>query len=449
MNPDQDLHWQKPIMVLGEGRTIFVLYLLVLIICGHLHGLLQPAAASQQRSPEKHSQTESFERIVLTWKENPATSQAVTWRTNRAGKKAVAVIAPADASPDFAKSAKKLHAVTTELQSDKHKVYYHSVNFTNLIPNTLYAYRVGDGDSWSEWFQFHTASDQPEPFSFIYFGDAQSHIRSLWSRAVRAAFLHSPKARFMIHVGDMVEHGDSDNEWREWFNAGGWVFGMVPSIPAAGNHEYRKVARSSRSLSPYWMPQFMLPENGIAELKETVYYIDYQGVRIVVLNSNRKIEKQARWLENILEQNPNHWTIIAFHHPVHAAYYLTNEKELKTIWKPRFEKYNVDLVLQGHEHLYARGIGRVNNKKQISGPVYITSNSGPKMYKARSRQWADRLGENMQLFQVISVSRNILYYRAMTVTGELYDAFNILKEAKGKKLFIERIPPNSPEHRFD
>jgi len=421
-----------------------ILGVLVLLICGSPGADVQQKAAS-----EKPEHTETFERIILTWKENPATSQAVTWRTNRGDNRAVAEIAPADASPDFLKRAKKFQAVTTELESGTHKVYYHSVNFMNLLPDTLYAYRVGNGDSWSEWFHFRTASTRPDPFSFIYFGDAQNHIQSLWSRSVRAALLHSPGSRFMIHVGDMVESGDSDNEWRQWFNAAGWIFAMVPSIPAAGNHEYKKRGRSSKSLSPYWLPQFMLPENGVAGLKETVYYLDYQGVRIVVLNSNRKLKKQARWLETILEQNPNHWTVVVFHHPVHAAYYLKNEKELRTIWKPLFEKYEVDLVLQGHEHLYARAVGQVNNEKQIHGPVYITSVSGPKMYKSRSSQWADRFGENIQLFQVISVSRNILYYQSLTVTGELYDAFNLLKENNGKKMLIERIPPDSPERRLE
>ena len=330
-----------------------------------------------------------------------------------------------------------------------HKLTYHSVNFTNLKPDTLYAYRVGAGANWSEWFQFRTASDQPQSFSFIFFGDAQIDTRSQWSRTIRSAFLHSPKARCMIHAGDIVEHGDSDNDWREWFDAGGWIFAMVPSLPAAGNHEYRSTKVSSRSLSPFWMPQFMLPENGIEELKETVYYVDYQGVRIVVLNSNRKLEKQAGWLEKILAQNPNKWTVIAFHHPVHALVYVPDVKNLTQIWKPIFDKYKVDLVLQGHEHIYSRGIGQKNSSKQLSGPVYITSVSGPKMYKLKSRDRMDRFGENMQLFQVISVSRDILYYRAITVTGELYDAFNILNEKNGKKLFFERIPPDMPERGFN
>jgi 3',5'-cyclic AMP phosphodiesterase CpdA len=173
------------------------------------------------------------------------------------------------------------------------------------------------------------------------------------------------------------------------------------------------------------------------------------------LNSNKKTKKQARWLEKILKRNPNLWTVIAFHHPVNPTYYIENEKKLDKIWKPIFEKYNVDLILQGHEHIYARGFGsgsgssRETNTKKAAGPLYVTSVSGPKMYRLKNRHWMDRVGEDMQLFQVISVSRNSLHYRAITVTGELYDAFNLQKEKNGRKVFIERNPPGSPERRMD
>ncbi len=439
---------QKIISTFGKTGPILVLFFLALFVWCPSGVYFQHAAAYDK--PEKAG---SFERIILTLSQDPATSQAVTWRTNAAHTPALAQIAQAEASPFFSNNARTIKATTTGLQLDNEKLYYHSVNFTNLTPNTLYAYRVGNGAQWSEWFQFRTAHDRPEPFSFIYFGDAQNNIRSLWSRAIRSAILESPKARFLIHAGDLVDHGDSDDEWKEWFDAAGWLFAMVPSLPATGNHEYHNEKTSPERLSPFWRPQFMLPENGIAELKETVYYIDYQGVRIIILNSNKKIAKQARWLEKILEQNPNHWTVIAFHHPVHPTYYIENEKKLDKIWKPIFEKYNVDLILQGHEHIYARGFGsafgREINTRQATGPLYITSVSGPKMYRLKNRRWMDRVGENMQLFQVVSVSRNVLHYRAITVTGELYDAFNLKKDKNGRKVFIERISPDSPERRME
>ena len=443
-DPIKKRRQQNPITLWGQGRSILIWCFLALLVCSPTHTYLHQAAAS-----EKPQHIATFERIILTWSEDPATSQAVTWRTKAGNMPALAQIAPADSSPFIGNNARTMNAVTTELKYDNGQLYYHSVNFTDLAPNTLYAYRVGNGAQYSEWFQFRTAHDQPEPFSFIYFGDAQNDIRSLWSRAIRSAILESPKARFMIHAGDLVNHGDSDDEWDEWFDAGGWLFAMVPSLPATGNHEYHNEKISRKRLSPFWNPQFMLPENGITGLEETVYYIDYQGARIIVLNSNKKIKKQARWLEGILKENPNHWTVIAFHHPVHPTYYIKNEKRLDQIWKPIFEKYNVDLILQGHEHIYARGFGRETNTGQAAGPLYVTSVSGPKMYRIKHRRWMDRVGENMQLFQVISVSRNTLHYRAVTVTGELYDAFNLVKEKNGKKKFIERVSPDSPERRME
>ena len=84
-----------------------------------------------------------IENIILTWKKNPATSQAVTWRTSSSLPQSFAEIASAKASPEFTKTARKYPATTTKIKVDKHSVYYHSVNFEDLTPDTMYAYRVG------------------------------------------------------------------------------------------------------------------------------------------------------------------------------------------------------------------------------------------------------------------------------------------------------------------
>ena len=39
----------------------------------------------------------------------------------------------------------ELKAITSHFKSDINEAHYHNVTFTNLEPNTLYAYRVGDG----------------------------------------------------------------------------------------------------------------------------------------------------------------------------------------------------------------------------------------------------------------------------------------------------------------
>jgi hypothetical protein len=47
------------------------------------------------------------------------------------------------------------------LEAENGLAHHHGVTFTGLRPGTLYAYRVGGGDTWSEWFQFRTASPPP------------------------------------------------------------------------------------------------------------------------------------------------------------------------------------------------------------------------------------------------------------------------------------------------
>lgn len=393
--------------------------------------------AFSQSYQSKYDQLNPFDNIILTWTGSPAATQAVTWRSHFEFKKSVAEIAPAKASPDFVNSARQILAKTTPLKIEEDLVYYHSVNFTGLYPNTLYAYRVGNGNIWSEWFQFRTASRQAEPFSFLYFSDAQEEISSLWPRTLRAAILKSPDARFMIHLGDLVEHKNDESEWDEWFNAGGWMFATIPSLPVTGNHEYMKEGGEKRSLSKFWRPQFTLPENGIAGLVETSYYLDYQGTRFVVLNSNKKFKQQARWLENVLKHNPNHWTIIIFHHPVYTSSSLDRDnKKVRKHWKPLFDKFKVDLVLQGHDHVYSRGL----SPGRTDGPVYLISVSGPKMYNLARAEWMDRAGENIQLFQVISISKTVLSYKSITVTGEVFDAFDLVKKVGTPRKLINRKP---------
>ena len=61
----------------------------------------------------------------------------------------------------------------------------------------------------------------------------------------------------------------------------------------------------------------------------------------------------------------------------------------RKVWKPLFDKYNVDLVLNGHDHTYARGhipIISADEDSEKLGTVYVTSVSGPKQYKVDKEQ---------------------------------------------------------------
>lgn len=399
------------------------------------------------------------DRIVLTWRGDPATTQAVTWRTDPTISHAVAEYAVANESGRELKG-QSVSARTEPLTTDLGQAHYHSAEFTGLTPDTLYAYRVGDGVNWSEWFHFRTASRETRRFSFVYFGDAQNDLKTHWSRVFREAFREAPRAAFTLHAGDLINNAHRDAQWGEWHGAPAWVNATIPVVPVPGNHEYAKLdpkdEKAPRVLSLQWRPQFTLPEHGPAGLPETCYWFDYQGTRFIALNSNERQEEQVAWLRTVLQNNPSRWTILTFHHPVFSPARNRDNAKLRDLWKPLFDEFRVDLVLTGHDHTYARSgdttgrprVGTTNVPKGYNqvydpaiGTVYVVSVSGPKMYDNSNAEWAVRAAEDTQLFQVITIDGGELHFEARTATGRLYDAFRLKKRENLANELVELLPP--------
>ena len=398
-------------------------------------------------SDDAHRPSVLPDRIILSWAHDPATTQAVTWRTDTSVNRSFAQFAVAEDGPHFETKATQISATVVPLISDLGRYNYHTAEFTGLTPKTTYAYRLGDGNNWSAWNTFRTAADEPERFSFIYFGDAQQEIRSHWSRVVRTAFSVAPEARFLVHAGDLINRQGRDSDWAEWHSAGGWVNAVTPSLAVPGNHEYaRGVGRKVKQLSVYWQPQFQFPQNGPAGLEETTYWLDYQGVRLIALNSNERFEEQALWLEKVLADNPQKWTIVTHHHPLYSVSKNSdNNAHLRKAWQPLYDKYGVDLVMQGHDHCYGRtalkgyqdrSTGVVNS----AGTVYVVSVSGPKMRHRNKAVFAGS-AEGIQLFQVITIDGDYLKYEARTALGRIHDAFTLRKrQGQTNELIEERSP---------
>lgn len=411
-------------------------------------------AQAQEHKP--YTPTAFPDRLIMGYQGNVATSQSINWRTDSTVIKSVAAIVEADASPDIVAKAQTIDAQTERVVLEGKTVHYHSAHFTNLKPATQYAYRVGDGTHWSEWFHFTTAQDKPAPFSFLYFGDAQNDIRSLWSRAIRGAYSKLPNVQLILHAGDLINSSNTDWQWGEWFEAGGWINGMIPTLAVPGNHEYFKMENGNRRVSYHWRPSFVLPENGPQGLTETAYYIDYQGTRFISLDSQGALldsvvlEKQANWLVDVLKNNPNRWTIVMHHHPVYSTSKGRDNDEWRDRMEPIYRTHGVDLVLQGHDHTYGRGLNMPlgKSRKQPDGPIYVVSVSGPKMYEIGLQDWMNRAASNIQLFQTIQVSHDTLKYQSYAVTGEKYDAFELIKNVKGKNRLVDH-DPELPAERLE
>lgn len=390
------------------------------------------------------------DRIVLLPTQDPATSQTVAWRTDTSLTAPQAQIAVAKSTPDLHRDARRVDGTSTQLRTENGTALHHHVTFTDLEPDTLYAYRVRGGEhegqsTWSEWFQFRTPKAEFSPFTAVYFGDAQNAVKSHFSRVIREAFRNAPEAMVMVHAGDLVNsrYGVHDDEWGEWFDAGGWMHGMVNQFVSPGNHEFITDMLGRRNLMPQWPAHFPGAGNGPAELPHTVYYTDFQGVRFISLDSTEALQSdrlarvQAEWLRGVLRDNPNQWTIVTHHHPMFSVSLGRDNAALREHWQPVYDEFGVDLVLQGHDHTYGRGQNvteGTSGRLTLDGPVYMVSVAGPKMYlvSETAEETMDPTAEELQLFQTIQFEEGHLIYEARTVTGALFDKFELTRDAGGR-----------------
>lgn len=399
---------------------------------------------------EIHKPTPVPDRLMLIPTTTPSASQKVTWRADAPANWAQAEFIEAPRAfvngnvPSGTTATKVMASASNSVNTSLgYASTYHTAEFTGLKADTRYSYRVGDGTNWSEWTDFTTAAADLSPFSFIYYGDAQNNIDTAVPRVFRQAFADRPEAKVIVNAGDLIDHANSEEQWGQWHQADGFINSQVNSISVPGNHEY------SGGLSQFWRPQFPYPDNGPgnAEVKQTAYYVDYQGVRFIGLDTNLQsnstvMAAQTAWLDGVLASNPHKWTVVTFHHPVYSTTGSRNNPNVRAQWGPLFEKYGVDLVLQGHDHSYGRGNVQTARKSTTvhNGVAYVVSVSGGKMYALNNGQnWTGNGAEvtstsqYTQLYQMIDVDKDQIRFEARYANGEHHDGFLIRKNDAGER----------------
>lgn len=419
------------------------------------------------------------DRIIANPGEDPSTSFSVNWRADASVDEAVIQIVEANADAAFDRAAMienaRIEVADLEAVSfpygaalapnhGRGVVHYFHRTFTNLKPDTLYAYRVrGARGHWSEWFQTRTAPSHG-PLRFLYFGDAQRGVHSHWSRMIRQGVLTAPDANFILHAGDLVNRGHRDTEWAEWFDAGDFIHAMFPTIVVVGNHEHIATgpggSREGQSrLGELWRPHFTLPvETRLPEqFHEAVYDILYpSGLHVFVLDSSaRDWRVQMDWLVETSRQSDAPWKIVSLHHspfrPGVSGRPYHEDRQAQFLRAAR--RAGIDMVLAGHNHSYARasygeavGPGLpdpgartlLGEPRDVEMAIVISASGGmsgrldaERFARGNARFGADlaleRWANNTPTFQVIDIDGSVLRYTAYTALGQAYDAFTLQK----------------------
>lgn len=362
--------------------------------------------------------SERPDQIVLTWSEDPRTSQTIQWRTSTkvAHGYVQYQVKPANNSAQAPKPARAT-ATTVKLETltllNDPVIHRHTAVPRGLSSGTTYTYSVGDGSEagWTEPAEFTTAPASTQSFSFIYMGDAQNGLDK-WGTLAHTSLRSHPEAAFYLMAGDLVNRGAERDDWDSLFYNAQGVWNHRPVMATIGNHECQG------GKPKLYLKEFALPENGPKGIEpERAYSFEYGNALFVVLDGNLPPASQAAWLEQKLSQTHATWKFVLFHQPAYSSGGNRDNVELRAAWTPLFDKYHVDMVLQGHDHAYLRTYPmragqRVPSPKE--GTVYVIAVSGTKSYPQPKHDYTEIGMANVATFQVLDIQTNPnrLQYRA-------------------------------------
>lgn len=262
----------------------------------------------------------------------------------------------------------------------------HEVRIVGLSPDTKYYYAIGSAGSILEGSYRNSFTTAPpattkRKIRIVAFGDAGTGNKM--QKAIRDGYLHLDKGGspdLALLLGDNAYNSGTDEQHQQrMFDIyDNTVFANHPVFSVPGNHEYDNDPKGLAGLRgthriPYY-DIFSLPTDaecgGTPSGTEHYYSFDYGNIHFIMLDSygyddNKLLYDstgaQAQWLKSDLAAyyGKRKWTVVCLHHPpyTHGTHDSEKEKDLIAIRQqitPILERYNVDVVLAGHSHVYER-----------------------------------------------------------------------------------------------
>ena len=376
--------------------------------------------SGQEIKPLLDSESRYIRQIVA---QDNSTSRTIMWQSD--SSEADAVIEYRLAGSENTQTIGATDKVFTDNGST---TYIHEATLSGLTPNTKYEYRVGySNDRRSDWYSLETAG--ASVYDVLIYPDSQSGDYSQWEEIVKSSALRNPRTALYISMGDLVDNGEQDYQWRTWLNSIRPLSATVPLATTLGNHEMYTLDWKMRE--PYaYLNYFDVPPNGNEIFNRRYYSYDFGDVHYVVLDtqlyeSNHEdnhdthhpdlYDVQVQWLRQDLAANTKKWTVVLMHRdPFQYAFNRPGANrdvgfnEEGVLFMPIFDEFNVDLVLSAHLHSY-RNRGHVRNfERDASGPLYIlTGIAGD----ARRPNWKEH-----PLDVYVAPDREKNNYMTMTVT---------------------------------
>ncbi len=304
----------------------------------------------------------------------------------------------------------------------------HLAKLQNLEPHSRYYYTVycGDGETTSNG-TFLTAPLPGESLPFEFVVVADGHASDSYLNISEPVGKLKPS--FVIHAGDL--RGGTGAYWDRWetyFRVARPYLESSVFVPVVGGHDVRP-ARNFRSLFAFNDPEGNpSDENSVG----TYYSFEFGNMLVILLDHVYDFGKQREWVEEVLSESDAEWIIVSLHEsPANAGgrgYWLHNDfyEELAHL----FEKYGVDLVITGHDHIYERNIPL--GSEGVKPVHYITINSNGNHRRVRPSPIVHGgIGKNAHVFTHFRVDGNHLEMEAIRADGSVVDHLELVKDEYG------------------
>lgn len=228
----------------------------------------------------------------------------------------------------------------------------------DLTPDTEYRYRIrtASGATSNEYF-FKTAPERGT-FTFAFLTDSQAVPTqyNIFNTLVGKAKELRPDTAFVFHTGDVTDRGGQPEQWNGFYNQA-TNLSLMPIASTPGNHEYYLTNKADYISAEVYNQFFNNPQNGPESTLNSSYYFTYGNALFVMLDTIKtsNVNDLKDWFVDVVSNNMRRVIIVGMHIGpfTGGGSYGSSGRSVFNTWAPIFDKFNVDLVLSGHEHNFA------------------------------------------------------------------------------------------------
>ncbi|MFN3802056.1 metallophosphoesterase [Belliella pelovolcani] len=373
--------------------------------------------------------------FYLTWVEDPTSTMTVDWHSD-------------DAQPSALEIRRKGTENWAAMESDILPYPFsdrtvHRVSLQMLRSNTAYEIKFPGSD---KIYYFRTMPENLDEQALkIAIGGDSMHKKEWLEKTNKVVASYDPD--FIIIGGDMAyENGLAENLNRIYDFFDSYKNTLVtedgrilPCIVAIGNHEvvggyygrnegYEQTNSFRNRIAPYFYALFPFPgQPGYQALDFGTY------LSLIILDtehSNPIAGEQTEWLEKTLEAKIDFLhTIPIYHVPAYPSvreYDGKTQSLVRDHWVPIFEKYNIKIAFENHDHAYKRTFPIRAGQVDQSGIVYVGDGSWgtePRPIHDVAGTWYLKKAQSINAITLLTIEGRQFSLISVDSDGNVIDSF--------------------------